>query len=147
MRRRPDPGNEQSFDDAPAAVGVDGLAVDPKALRRLAELEGRDEMSEHTPTPWEVATGHPSRGLFVLGPPDEHGYAPQICEVDKTEDMEANAAFIVRAVNSHEALVAALEAVEWGSEDNSCLLCFRKSNEGHMADCEIGTALRAAEPD
>jgi len=45
------------------------------------------------------------------------------------------------------ALVAALKAVEWEGDDNSCLLCFRKSNEGHMADCEIGTALRAAEPD
>ena len=45
------------------------------------------------------------------------------------------------------ALLAALRAVEWEGEDYSCPLCFRKSNEGHMADCEIGTALRAAEPD
>ena len=56
MRRRPDPSDEQSFDDTPAAVGVDGLAVDPKALRRLAELKGRDEMSEHTATRSEEHT-------------------------------------------------------------------------------------------
>ena len=110
-------------------------------------------MSEHTPTPWEVATGHPSRGLFVLGPPDEHDWARQVCEVDKAEDMDANAAFIVRAVNAHAALLSALEAVEWLNLDPNgeamfqCPLCLHFRREGHAPDCQLAAALRAADPD
>lgn len=62
----------------------------------------------HTPTPWEV---DPKRALRVL----QRGTDTTICSTgatDNTRDQwEANAAFIVRAANAHDALVAALEAV------------------------------------
>ena len=123
-------------------------------------------MNEHTATPWKVMTGHPSRGLFVVGPPDDHGYTPEVCEVDKAEDMDANAAFIVRAANSHTALVAALRAVEWGGAaggggEACCPSCYgwptahaanpfdpssRAEPAGHAPDCQLDNALRAAEP-
>ena len=105
-------------------------------------------MSEHTATPWKVMTGHPSRGLFVVGPPDDHGYTPEVCEVDKAENMDANAAFIVRAVNSHAALVAALRAVEWVrgvGQGEWCYVCMHQRGKGHAPDCQLDAALRAAE--
>jgi len=106
----------------------------------------------HTATPWRVMTGHPSRGLFVVGPPDEHGYEPQVCEVDRAENVEANAAFIVRAVNSHSALLAALRTVEWAAEGYAaeglhpaCPACRAWQSRGHTPDCQLAKALRDAE--
>jgi hypothetical protein len=155
MRRRPDPSDEQSFDDTPAAVGVDGLAVDPKALRRLAELEGRGAMSDiHqvAPTPWRTWLGYreSDRGhrYYIL---DAQGDV--IAGIMDSEDPEMTGQRLVRAANSHDALVAALRAVEWVWFDNDnkwrrlCPHCKRWDGDGHAPDCQLDAALRDAEPD
>ena len=58
---------------------------------------------EHTATPWKVA--EPSRdGMFIVNQDDDvvaESYP------DNNQDFEANAAFICRAVNSHEELLEA----------------------------------------
>ena len=68
----------------------------------------------HTPTPWSVRASR-----------NDEGYGLLICDEDQTilagmdtwlgptpeAEMEANAAFIVRACNSHAALVEALETL------------------------------------
>jgi hypothetical protein len=70
---------------------------------------------EHTPTPWQVQR---HRGLpdFAIATPDVNAYEiyNRIATVhapasdDLYEQAEVNAAFIVKAVNSHEALVREL---------------------------------------
>ena len=65
-------------------------------------------MTEHTPTPWRVQAGSGnSEEAFTITTSDRviasvagEGYA----------NRQANAAFIVRAANSHTALVAALRS-------------------------------------
>jgi hypothetical protein len=77
----------------------------------------------HTPLPWRVESG---TGLvwgdcttFEDGTPDRLGVPVTDGQLERPwaqgkgpsyEEMEANAAFIVRAVNNHYALVEALEA-------------------------------------
>ena len=57
-------------------------------------------MSQHTPTPWNVVTHN---GVSLIdGDADRIGV---------NVEAPANAAFIVRACNSHDALVKALEAL------------------------------------
>ena len=104
-------------------------------------------MSEHTPTPWEVRGG-----LVVTGP---RGGLVARCDSDAAPPTTArrNAAFIVRAVNAHAALLSALEAVEWLNLDPNgeamfqCPLCLHFRREGHAPDCQLAAALRAADPD
>jgi len=68
---------------------------------------------KHTPLPWEL---HGDGSLRVCRP---HPLDPKGCRpVAEAEilgqlrpEAEANAAFIVRAVNNHEALLAALERI------------------------------------
>ena len=70
---------------------------------------------QHTPTPWQVHESSPSSPLQIIGNIDYNADGSQI-DYDVIADMggldadDANAAFIVRAVNSHEALV---EAATW----------------------------------
>jgi hypothetical protein len=71
---------------------------------------------KHSPLPWAtVSTKAPreltfKRTFWQIGDADGHGvgfaFGP---ELDESEPTAANAEFIVRAVNSHEALVGALE--------------------------------------
>jgi hypothetical protein len=67
-------------------------------------------MSQHTPTPWTATfpiTAAGKRDAWVIS-----GGRRSIALMPDTADMqndEANAAFIVRACNSHDALVKALE--------------------------------------
>jgi len=160
MRRRPDPSDEQSFDDTPAAVGVDGLAVDPKALRRLAELEGRGAMSDiHqvAPTPWRTWLGYreSDRGhrYYIL---DAQGDV--IAGIMDSEDPEMTGQRLVRAANSHDALVAALRsAIDCVDEQATVIQELRSGGlatvaiPGWYLDAkkllEEAAALRAAEPD
>jgi hypothetical protein len=63
-------------------------------------------MTEHTPTPWLVippSADRPSRAMVCAA-----GGA-NIYDAPLTNETEANAAFIVRAVNAHDDLVKALE--------------------------------------
>jgi len=58
---------------------------------------------QHTPTPWTVAKAEPNPRCWHLH--GENWRGPYLASVAR----EANAAFIVRAVNAHEALVQAIE--------------------------------------
>jgi coenzyme F420-reducing hydrogenase delta subunit len=65
--------------------------------------------TNHTPTPWRVKS-RTTQGQFVTDTlivnDKEHVIAKLHCEA------QANSAFIVQAVNSHDALVAALKVAE-----------------------------------
>lgn len=66
----------------------------------------------HTPIPWttEEYQGEPKR--IVVGPNNEmiaDCYADSSDDINLPENYKANADFIVRAVNSHEELLAALK--------------------------------------
>ncbi len=72
---------------------------------------------EHTPIPWEIhawADGHNSVRICQPDHSTERGCLPvaeaEILGRDR-EEAEANAAFIVRAVNNHAKLLKALEAL------------------------------------
>lgn len=80
--------------------------------------------TKHTPTPWHYGKMSGWGGLCILrrpgaeyGPEGVIGDAPIAIVVEKAAHwensypVEANAAFIVKAVNSHEQLVAALRQV------------------------------------
>ncbi len=100
-------------------------------------------MSEHTKTPWRTGIGN----LIVF---DRDGYAVANATVfhRKKEDGEsaANAAHIVKCVNSHDALVAAVRRSKWRlleqtkthQEDCVCPLCIDLR--------EADAALALAEP-
>ena len=114
-------------------------------------------MNEHTPTLQIRVEGHdPLKGerTIDIRVGDEWYLLCQLGIVnfggpgseEKSDQYRALADRAHRLFLAAPALLAALRAVEWEGEDYSCPLCFRKSNEGHMADCEIGTALKAAEP-
>ncbi len=67
-----------------------------------------DTKPSHTPTPWSI-------GQFDQVSIDGKGTADSICvkgfSLSHSPEAKANAAFIVRAVNSHEELVQALVTV------------------------------------
>lgn len=69
----------------------------------------KKEQVKHTPLPWSVVlTDHPDNGDDCWGIDAESG-SVGFCE---GPNDEANAAFIVRAVNCHDDLVAALNQVK-----------------------------------
>lgn len=69
-------------------------------------------MSKHTPTPWKVVTG-----LYGTTSIWADGEEMAICPINydgarrPPEESTANAEFIVRAVNCHDELLAALEDI------------------------------------
>jgi len=88
--------------------------------------EGRK--AEHSPTPWKTATqmGQPAiemrKGLLALLQGDRNDLV----------ERETNAAFIVKAVNSHSALVEALKAFDFqatGLDTGSGLERFAKAKQ------------------
>lgn len=64
----------------------------------------------HTPTPWAVENDSVTGDTYIVagGWPYGHG----ICVMNATEFAPYDAKRIVRAVNSHDALVAVLDASE-----------------------------------
>lgn len=73
-------------------------------------------VSEHTPTPWQTKEGHSVVSILSdtgirIATTDGTPYYKSVGELDK-----ANAAFIVKAVNSHDDLVAALQALRMTEE-------------------------------
>lgn len=88
-------------------------------------------MGEHTPTPWLYRPHKYDDWGWIRGQPEEgESVGPIIATArsgkyetpeqwdehrrNKTDPFEANAAFIVSAVNSHDALVKALEFIRDG---------------------------------
>jgi len=70
-------------------------------------------MSEHTPTPWRITPSVPSDGFecyWLTGNFGPHNAEKEICAINGPQSgvQAANAAFIVKAVNNHDALVRAL---------------------------------------
>jgi hypothetical protein len=87
------------IDNAPAILSALRLAAKAKEAEAAAERSRRIARAEdRTPGPWHVP-----RERTILGPNGEY-----IGELD----IPADAAFIVRAVNAHDALVAALLEAE-----------------------------------
>jgi hypothetical protein len=60
-------------------------------------------MSEHTPTPWRVVGG-------TIHASDKAGYVAELSSPRGGNQRDTDAAFIVKAVNNHDALVKELEA-------------------------------------
>jgi hypothetical protein len=74
--------------------------------------------AKHTPTPWSLAIrdhhNYTEAGATIFGAGNEAAGVPVIADLPpRTVDgtHEANAKFIVRACNSHEQLVAALDSL------------------------------------
>jgi hypothetical protein len=65
-------------------------------------------MGEHTPTPWKIGDRKPY--IEVWGPMRMNS-SPILASMEH-EPRDANAAFIVKAVNNHEALIKALKNVQ-----------------------------------
>ena len=68
-------------------------------------------VNKHTPGPWEVDRANPE--MVYTEYVDNDGASRYICDCDSDilpqKEYEANAAFIVRACNAHDELLAALE--------------------------------------
>jgi len=115
-------------------------------------------MTEHTPTPYQYT---PYPGLCggtacgVIECTEAVRQEGRVVAYIRSgpnmpdDEADANAAFIIRAVNSHEALVAVLRAVEWAGGRATitglCLLCRNYHHQGHAPDCPLAKALRDAE--
>ena len=65
----------------------------------------------HTPTPWNV-NGGMRQGIKTVYAATGSIAEMTDCKAHSDAEQEANAAFIVRCVNSHEALIDALNALE-----------------------------------
>lgn len=65
-------------------------------------------MPDHTQTPWRIGNA----GTTIFSPPNGEPSPVTIAVIGSAKGAgKANAAFIVRAVNAHDELVAALEAL------------------------------------
>lgn len=65
---------------------------------------------KHTPTPWEAFTEPEFSGWWAIRQKTEDGLTHEVGSGDGGLE-EADAKFIVRAVNSHDALVSALRTL------------------------------------
>jgi len=80
-------------------------------------------VSGHTPTPWRV---DPKKLLRVVSG-DDNSVATVGLQSDLCDQWEANAAFIVKAVNSHDALVKKLEEIHDITQDTTLgVECWQK---------------------
>lgn len=104
------------------------------------------DTTKHTPIPW-IVREHPDNKseFFVQGPrlKPEHPYDVEIMaddhgnELYPTEVKRADAEFIVRAVNSHDALAEALKGVD--------LILYHYLDEVHPLMAKVKDALKLAE--
>jgi hypothetical protein len=78
----------------------------------------KDMNTTHTPTPWHR---HDSEQFTVCGQ-DGLSIASTAVESRPEIESDANLAFIVRAVNSHAALVEALDSIEATAVNLHCAL-------------------------
>jgi len=113
------------------------------ARRALKEVQTMTE-NKHAPFPWfDWAEYREQHGRSIVAYRDASG---AIVSVLNCEEQEANAQFIIRAANAHDALVGACEAASHARHDNTCK---RWDNTGRRwatdegCDCHVGQA-RAA---
>lgn len=97
----------------------------------------------HTSIPWEVrthnyATFRDAQGIFAVG--SNNPIIDGVWGRNLTESDD-NAALIVRAVNNHEALVAALEAARIALIAHGCGI---PESIGNQAFAQVDTALTNA---
>lgn len=91
-------------------------------------------MTEHTPTPWYLtgsdnATPHIMSDEFAEIYELEHLICVMPAEITQSFNAWENARFIVRAVNSHAALVKALEGLLAGPNWPGAQMTARKAIE------------------
>jgi len=104
--------------------------------------------ASHTPTPWSLAK---SGRLIIREVPDiADGYDHYNVAVlshhslVRLEESLANAAFIVRAVNSHDALVKALEFAMEVTDEDMATGRFSMTERGKLAYEKARAALASA---
>ena len=87
---------------------------DAQSTADVDEQKGRLMMSaeQHAPTPWTVTT-HRSGVRMIDSAEIRPGVVSGICQIGIAG--ASNAAFIVKAVNSHEAMLEALEGIARGA--------------------------------
>ena len=79
--------------------------------------ENKTQETKHAPTPWRIDGGTNNRGeQFIWTNGNYFGGHAIACVYDRMKDAKENAEFIVRAVNSHEALLESLKDVLAHSE-------------------------------
>jgi hypothetical protein len=97
-------------------------------------------MTEATKRPWYAT------GIHVQSAATNEDNYVCTAEGDTPEAAIENANLIVKAGNSHDALVAALEAVEWVQDPSTrdvrryCPSCDEFQDSGHV-DCQLAAAL------
>ena len=95
----------------------------------------------HTPTPWAVSPSQRSR----IEDPTRDGFkgkyriadayqSEQLANCPRGDEAADNAAFIVKAVNSHDALVEALRIAR-------AYVLLAVNDDGGIENCEIGDRL------
>ena len=73
-------------------------------------------MKQHTPTPWQADPDDREGYEWNIHILDSSG-VNRICFMSNGPQTQANADFIVKAVNSHERLVVALEEISRGGAE------------------------------
>lgn len=100
----------------------------------------------HTPTPWRYVktNGSPTSGQHMIAG-SKPGYLAEIRDCG-SGDVSANAAFIVRACNAHDALTADNERLKGVCDDLVAALkvfvdraewCLKSGNEVQQAACVV----------
>ena len=119
---------------------------------------------KHTPTPWRISNnelGHGNYDIIAFGNDTfpSIGVASLIDArfADDTigsvalhkDEIEANAAIIIRAVNSHDDLVRELKAREWFDDGDKfgphCQTCGNYKRTGHSNGCKLKAVLDLCE--
>ena len=83
------------------------------------------DITQHTPTPWSIGSSNPGEGHVIESDSADrtiawtaNSYCASNDEEYISQEDEANAEFIVRACNSHDALLEALELYDSFSKAN-----------------------------
>ena len=79
------------------------MSIDYAIANINHDQEQENKMQAHTPTPWMIRPDYSSEYKYHLW--NEDGNFP---DDTSPEAMDANAGFIMRAVNSHDAMLKAL---------------------------------------
>ena len=91
-------------------------------------------MTQHTPAPW-ITGGCSGRMIRSRDSYLEDGFLADVY-------TKANAQFIVRAVNAHDALVEACETLVAGLKTHECQMCGYPWAEHHES-CQVLAAQKA----